>query len=59
LGLSGILLDNSPTGGATATASARDEDRKIIDAFEKSFGIVILEGYGLTETASTTRIRHG
>ncbi len=27
---------------------------EVIDAFEKTFGIVILEGYGLTETASTT-----
>jgi long-chain acyl-CoA synthetase len=27
---------------------------EVIDAFEQRFGIVILEGYGLTETASTT-----
>ena len=27
---------------------------EVLDAFEKRFGIVILEGYGLTETASTT-----
>jgi len=27
---------------------------EVIDTFEKTFGIVILEGYGLTETASTT-----
>jgi long-chain acyl-CoA synthetase len=27
---------------------------EVLDAFEKKFGIVILEGYGLTETASTT-----
>jgi long-chain acyl-CoA synthetase len=27
---------------------------EVIDSFEKKFGIVILEGYGLTETASTT-----
>jgi long-chain acyl-CoA synthetase len=26
----------------------------VIDAFEKHFGVLILEGYGLTETASTT-----
>jgi long-chain acyl-CoA synthetase len=26
----------------------------VLDAFEKHFGVVILEGYGLTETASTT-----
>ena len=26
----------------------------VLDAFEKRFGVVILEGYGLTETASTT-----
>ncbi|TDU83753.1 long-chain acyl-CoA synthetase [Kribbella voronezhensis] len=27
---------------------------EVIDAFERRFGIVILEGYGLSETASTT-----
>ena len=27
---------------------------EVLDAFEERFGIVILEGYGLTETASTT-----
>ena len=27
---------------------------EVLDAFEETFGIVILEGYGLTETASTT-----
>ncbi len=26
----------------------------VLDAFEKRFGVLILEGYGLTETASTT-----
>jgi acyl-CoA synthetase (AMP-forming)/AMP-acid ligase II len=26
----------------------------VLDAFEKKFGVLILEGYGLTETASTT-----
>ncbi len=26
----------------------------VLDAFEKQFGVLILEGYGLTETASTT-----
>ena len=26
----------------------------MIDAFEETFGVVILEGYGLSETASTT-----
>ena len=34
-------------GGASLPA-------EVLDAFEKKFGIVILEGYGLTETASTT-----
>ena len=27
---------------------------EVIDAFERTFGVVILEGYGLSETASTT-----
>jgi long-chain acyl-CoA synthetase len=27
---------------------------EVMDAFEKKFGVVILEGYGLSETASTT-----
>ena len=27
---------------------------EVLDAFERKFGILILEGYGLTETASTT-----
>jgi long-chain acyl-CoA synthetase len=27
---------------------------EVLDAFEQRFGVVILEGYGLTETASTT-----
>jgi long-chain acyl-CoA synthetase len=27
---------------------------EVLDAFERKFGVVILEGYGLTETASTT-----
>jgi long-chain acyl-CoA synthetase len=35
------------SGGAAIPA-------EVIDAFEKKFGIVILEGYGMTETASTT-----
>jgi len=34
-------------GGASLPA-------EVLDAFEKRFGIVILEGYGLTESASTT-----
>lgn len=34
-------------GGASLPA-------EVLDAFEKKFGIVILEGYGLTESASTT-----
>lgn len=35
------------SGGASLPA-------KILDEFEKKFGVIILEGYGLTETASTT-----
>ena len=27
---------------------------EVLDDFEKKFGVLILEGYGLTETASTT-----
>jgi len=34
------------SGGASIPAA-------VLDAFEKRFGVVILEGYGLTETAST------
>jgi len=35
------------SGGASIPAP-------VLDAFEKRFGVVILEGYGMTETASTT-----
>ena len=35
------------SGGASIPAP-------VLDAFEQRFGVVILEGYGLTETASTT-----
>jgi long-chain acyl-CoA synthetase len=35
------------SGGAAIPA-------EVLDSFEEKFGIVILEGYGLTETASTT-----
>jgi long-chain acyl-CoA synthetase len=35
------------SGGASIPGS-------VLDEFEKRFGVVILEGYGLTETASTT-----
>jgi long-chain acyl-CoA synthetase len=35
------------SGGASIPAP-------LLDAFEKRFGVVILEGYGLTETAATT-----
>src|SRR6516162_2858838 len=35
------------SGGASIPAP-------VLDAFEQRFGLVILEGYGLTETASTT-----
>jgi long-chain acyl-CoA synthetase len=35
------------SGGASIPAP-------VLDAFEKRFGLVILEGYGMTETASTT-----
>ena len=35
------------SGGASIPAP-------VLDAFERRFGVVILEGYGLTETASTT-----
>jgi long-chain acyl-CoA synthetase len=35
------------SGGASIPAP-------VLDAFEKRFGLLILEGYGLTETASTT-----
>jgi long-chain acyl-CoA synthetase len=37
----------SISGGAPIPA-------EVMDAFEKKFGVVILEGYGLSETASTT-----
>ena len=35
------------SGGASIPAA-------VLDAFEEHFGVVILEGYGMTETASTT-----
>ena len=35
------------SGGASIPAP-------VLDAFEKRFGVLILEGYGMTETASTT-----
>jgi len=44
-GLSSLRIAIS--GGASIPAP-------VLDAFEQRFGVVILEGYGLTETASTT-----
>jgi len=40
------------SGGASIPAP-------VLDAFEKRFGVLILEGYGLTETASTTTFNIG
>ena len=40
-------LRTAISGGASIPAP-------VLDAFEERFGLVILEGYGLTETASTT-----
>jgi long-chain acyl-CoA synthetase len=39
------------SGGASIPAP-------VLDAFEKRFGLVILEGYGMTETASTMTFNH-
>jgi long-chain acyl-CoA synthetase len=44
-GLAGLRV--GVCGGASLPA-------EVLDAFEKRFGVLILEGYGLTETASTT-----
>jgi long-chain acyl-CoA synthetase len=40
------------SGGASIPAP-------VLDAFEDRFGLVILEGYGMTETASTTTLNPG
>ena len=39
---------------ASASPAARRIPAEVLDEFERTFGIVILEGYGLSETASTT-----
>jgi long-subunit acyl-CoA synthetase (AMP-forming) len=50
--LATILRESAPrhpdrSGGAPIPA-------EVLDEFERTFGIAILEGYGLSETASTT-----
>jgi long-chain acyl-CoA synthetase len=56
-----IALNNHPDLAAYDLSSMRVAisggapiPAEVIDEFERRFGVVILEGYGLTETASTT-----
>jgi long-chain acyl-CoA synthetase len=56
-----IALLNHPDRDAYDTSSLRvgvsggaPIPAEVIDEFERTFGIVVLEGYGLSETASTT-----
>ena len=48
-------LDNYDTSSLrVAVSGGAPIPAEVIDAFERRFGVVILEGYGLSETSSTT-----
>jgi long-chain acyl-CoA synthetase len=48
-------LDNYDTSSLrVAISGGASIPAPVLDAFEERFGVVILEGYGMTETASTT-----